>query len=56
MKIESTFLTEKPIILKSPNAHNPIDRSKLVPKTSSIENAIFSLYFVSNVIEFENIL
>ena len=43
IKIDNTFLTENPSILKLPKLHNAIDNSKLVPNTSSIENAIFSL-------------
>ena len=43
IKIESIFLIQNPNILISPSAHKEIDTSKLAPKTSSIENAIFSL-------------
>ena len=43
INIDNTFLIENPSTFKSPKLHRAIDNSKLVPNTSSIENAIFSL-------------
>ena len=43
INIANIFLTEYPNICNSPKEHATIAKSKLVPNTSSIEKAIFSL-------------
>ena len=56
IKILKIFLILKPNMLKSPKAHTAIDKSKLVPITSSIVKAFLFLNSFIIIIEFANIL